>query len=278
LWLALAQLSDQDPLINLRTNEDATEMYVSLYGEVQKEVIQVTLAADFGLDAVFEESTIIYAERLLGTGSGIEIIFKEPNPFLATIGLRVEPRPQGAGNSFTLEVDVGQMPASFYRAVEETVFDTLKEGIFGWQIIDCHVAMTAARQSSPATTAADFRKLTPLVLATALTSAQTVVCEPVDRFHLEVPTATLTGILTLLAKSGASTTESVIAAGTARLEGTAASAMIQGIQKQLPGLSSGTGILDHSFDHYAPTAGPPRLRQRSGANPFDRANYLERIR
>jgi len=173
---------------------------------------------------------------------------------------------------------VGQMPASFYRAVEETVFDTLKEGIFGWQIIDCHVAMTAARQSSPATTAADFRKLTPLVLATALTSAQTVVCEPVDRFHLEVPTATLTGILTLLAKSGASTTESVIAAGTARLEGTAASAMIQGIQKQLPGLSSGTGILDHSFDHYAPTAGPPRLRQRSGANPFDRANYLERIR
>ena len=74
-----------------------------------------------------------------------------PNPFLATVGLRVEPRPQGAGNSFALEVDVGQMPASFYRAVEETVFETLKEGIFGWQVIDCHVAIkSAARRHSEA--------------------------------------------------------------------------------------------------------------------------------
>ncbi|SCB31424.1 ribosomal protection tetracycline resistance protein [Rhizobium miluonense] len=278
LWLALMQLSDQDPLINLRTNEGATEIFVSLYGEVQKEVIQATLANDFGLEALFEESTIIHAERPIGIGGAIEIIFKEPNPFLATVGLRVEPRPPGAGNRFAFEVDIGQMPASFYRAVEETVFETLKEGIFGWQVIDCHVAMTAARQSSPATTAVDFRRLTPLVLAAALTSAQTVVCEPIDRFQLEVPTAALTGILTLLAKSGASTRESVITAGIARLEGTVASALIQGIQKQLPGLTSGAGVLDHTFDHYAPIEGSPPLRQRASANPFDRADYLQRIR
>ncbi|MBB6483893.1 translation factor GTPase family protein [Rhizobium lusitanum] len=278
LWLALTQLSDQDPLINLRTNEDATEIFVSLYGEVQKEVIQATLANDFGLDALFEESTIIHAERPIGSANAIEIIFKEPNPFLATVGLRVEPRPAGAGNSFAFDVEMGQMPASFYRAVEETVFETLKEGIFGWQVVDCHVAMTAARQSSPATTAVDFRRLTPLVLAAALTSAQVVVCEPIDRFQLEVPTAALTGILALLAKSGASTRESVITAGTARLEGTVASALIQGIQKQLPGLTSGAGAMDHSFDHYAPIGGTPPLRQRAGANPFNRADYLQRIR
>ncbi|MFJ6324892.1 MULTISPECIES: GTP-binding protein [unclassified Rhizobium] len=278
LWLALTQLADQDPLINLRTNEGATEIFVSLYGEVQKEVIQATLANDFGLEALFEESTIIHAERPIGTGSAVEIIFKEPNPFLATVGLRVTPGPPGAGNSFAFEVDMGQMPASFYRAVEEAVFETLKEGIFGWQVIDCHVAMTAARQSSPATTAVDFRRLTPLVLAAALASAQTAVCEPIDRFQLEVPTTALTGILTLLAKTGASTTESVITTGMARLEGTVASALIQGIQKQLPGLTSGAGVLDHSFDHYARIGGPPPLRQRAGANPFHRADYLQRIR
>ncbi|NLR99680.1 TetM/TetW/TetO/TetS family tetracycline resistance ribosomal protection protein [Rhizobium sp. P38BS-XIX] len=278
LWLALSQLADQDPLINLRTNEDASEIHVSLYGEVQKEVIQATLASDFGLDAVFDESTIIYAERLVGTGSAIEIIFREPNPFLATVGLRVDPRPHGSGNSFALEVDVGQMPASFYRAVEETVVETLKEGIFGWQIIDCHVAMTAARQTSPATTAADFRNLTPLVLAAALIGAQTVVCEPFDHFQLEASASALSGILALLAKSGASTKETMIANGTARLEGTVATALVQGIQRQLPGLSSGTGVFTHAFDHYAPITGAATIRQRSGANPFDRADYLQRIR
>jgi len=278
LWLALNQLAEQDPLINLRRNDDANEVFVSLYGEVQKEVIQSTLLTDFGLEASFEESTVILVERLVRSGAGLEIIFKEPNPFLATVGLRVEPRLEGAGNSFALEVDVGQMPASFYRAVEETVFETLKQGLFGWQIIDCHVAMTAARQSSPASTAADFRQLTPLVLATALSAAQTIICEPIDRFTLEAPATALNGLLTLLAKAGASMKDTVIAYGVARLEGTMASAIIPGIQQQLPGLTSGAGIMESSFDHYAPAVGPQRFRPRLGADPFNRSEYLLRMR
>ncbi|MBP2445027.1 elongation factor G [Rhizobium leguminosarum] len=278
LWLALNQMAEQDPLINLRRNEEADEVFVSLYGEVQKEVIQSTLLTDFGLEARFEESTVILVERPVGIGAGLQILFKEPNPFLATVGLRVEPRPPGAGNSFALEVDVGQMPVAFYRAVEETVFETLKQGIFGWQVIDCHVAMTAARHSSPASTAADFRQLTPWVLATALSAAQTVLCEPIDRFHLEAPIESLSGALALLAKSAAATTDSVIADGVARLEGSIASQMIQSVQQQLPRLTSGAGIMETAFDHYAPVAGPPRICRRSGPDPFKPVEYLLRLR
>jgi ribosomal protection tetracycline resistance protein len=270
-------MAEQDPLINLRRNEEADEVFVSLYGEVQKEVIQSTLLMDFGLEARFEESTVILVERPVETGAGLQILFKEPNPFLATVGLRIEPRPPGAGNSFALEVDVGQMPVAFYRAVEETVFETLKQGIFGWQVIDCHVAMTAARHSSPTSTAADFRQLTPWVLATALSAAQTVLCEPIDRFHIEAPVENLSGMLTLLAKSAASTTESAITDGVARLEGTMVSAMIQSIQQQLPGLTSGVGTMESCFDHYAPMAGPPRSRRRSGPDPFNGVEYLLRL-
>ncbi|MGO7332194.1 GTP-binding protein [Rhizobium leguminosarum] len=274
LWLALNQMAEQDPLINLRRNDDADDIFVSLYGEVQKEVVQSTLLTDFGIEAAFEESTVILVERLAGTGEGLQILFKEPNPFLATVGLRVEPRPEGAGNSFALDVEVGQMPASFYRAVEETVFETLKQGIFGWQVIDCHVAITAARHSSPASTAADFRQLTPWVLADALSAAQTVLCEPIDRFHLEAPAESLSGLLTLLAKSAATMTDSVIAHGMVWVEGTMASAMIQSVQQQLPGLTSGAGTMETSFDHHASMAGPPRVRRRSGPDPFNGVEYL----
>ncbi|WP_049733560.1 elongation factor G [Rhizobium ecuadorense] len=278
LWLALSRMAEQDPLINLHRNEETDEVFVSLYGEVQKEVIQATLLTDFGLEASFEESTVILAERPAATGTGLQILFKEPNPFLATVGLRVEPRPAGTGNSFALEVDVGQMPVAFYRAVEATVFETLKQGIFGWQVIDCHVAMTAARHSSPASTAADFRQLTSWVLASALSAAQTVLCEPFDRFHLEAPAESLSSVVTLLAKSAAATSGSVIADGVARLEGTLASQMVQSVQQQLPGLTSGAGTMETAFDHYAPVAGPPRLRRRSGPDPFNPVEYLLRLR
>ena len=52
---------------------------------------------------------------------------------------------------------------------------TLQEGLFGWPVTDCIVTMTACGyyasdgptkpvSPTPRTTAADFRKLTPLVL------------------------------------------------------------------------------------------------------------------
>ena len=44
---ALTELAEQDPLINLRLDGD--ELAVSLYGEVQKEVIEATLADEYGL-------------------------------------------------------------------------------------------------------------------------------------------------------------------------------------------------------------------------------------
>ncbi|KFC61347.1 Elongation factor G [Devosia sp. LC5] len=278
LWLALGQLAEQDPLINLRRNEDANEVFVSLYGEVQKEVIQASLLADFGLEASFAESTVICVERPTGTAEGLEIMFKEPNPYIATVGLRIEPRPAGAGNSFALEVDPGHMPASFYRAVEEGVSETLRQGRFGWQVVDCHVAVIAARHREPASVAADFRQLTPLVLAAALSAAQNQVCEPINRFHLEAPVGALSALLTLLARAGAAVAETVIAEGIVRATGTIAAAQLQSVQQQLPGLTSGAGVLEASFDHYAPVHGTPPARPRSGADPFNRTEYLLRVR
>jgi ribosomal protection tetracycline resistance protein len=278
LWLALQELSEQDPLINLRSSGDASEMYLSLYGEVQKEIIHATLLAEFGVDATFEESTVIYAERPTSSACALETIFRDANPFLATIGLRVEPRPPGSGNAYMLEADVGQMPISFYRAIEEMVWETLNAGVFGWQVIDCQVVVTAVRHSSPSSTGADFRGLAPLVLAEALSHAEMVVCEPVEYFRLEVPATTFPVVVTLLAKCGASISGTLIENSVARLEGMIASIHVQGIRRQLPGLTSGVGIMESMFDHHAPLIGPSPLRSRRSANPFNRGEFLAMTR
>ena len=97
LHAALTQLAEQDPLIDLRQDDVRQELFLSLYGEVQKEVIQETLATDFGIDVEFRETTTICVERLVGTGAAVEIIGERPNPFRATVGLRVEPAPLGIG-------------------------------------------------------------------------------------------------------------------------------------------------------------------------------------
>src|SRR6516162_10022493 len=47
LHVALTQLAEQDPLINVRQDDIRQEIYLSLYGEVQKQVIEATLATEY---------------------------------------------------------------------------------------------------------------------------------------------------------------------------------------------------------------------------------------
>ena len=72
LRVALAQLAEQDPLFDVRQDDARHELSVSLYGEVQKEVIEATLSNEFGLEVTFRETTPIYIERPIGTGEAIE--------------------------------------------------------------------------------------------------------------------------------------------------------------------------------------------------------------
>ena len=274
LYTALAQLAEQDPLINLRLDELRQELSVSLYGEVQKEVIEATLAEEFGLEAAFRESTTICVERPVGAGGAVERIAKDANPFVGTVGLRIEPAPPGSGVRFRLEVELGSMPYAFFKAVEDTVRETLRQGLYGWQVSDCDVIMTHSGFDNAMSTGGDFRSLTPLVLMNALRNAGTQVCEPMHRFHLEIPADVLGVAMPVLARRRAVPQSSVTRGAVCELEGHIPAAQVHDLERALPSLTHGEGVLESAFDHYRPVHGDPPTRPRSDHNPLDRKEYL----
>jgi ribosomal protection tetracycline resistance protein len=286
LRAALDQLAEQDPLIDVRQDEIRREIAVSLYGEVQKEVIQATLAEEFGLDVSFRETTTINIERVVGVGAAFEIIDVPPNPVLATVGLRIEPGPVDSGVQYRLGVELGSMPYSFMKAVEDTVRETLSQGLHGWQVIDCVVTMTHSgyypRQShmhatfdkSMSSTAADFRGLTPLVLMSALAKAGTRVHEPIHHYRLEIPAESFATVLPVLVHLRAAPLMSTIAGGTHVLSGDIPAAEVHGLERRLPSLTSGEGVLESAFGHYRPVDGPAPDRPRWDHNPLNRKEYL----
>lgn len=289
LHSALTLLAEQDPLINLRRDEVREEIAVSLYGEVQKEVIQATLAEEFGVDAVFHGTTTLHVERPAGTGAAVEFKSKDGNPFLATVGLRVDPAPVGSGVEFRREVELGSLPYAFFKAVEETVEQTLRQGLHGWQVTDCVVTMThsgySARQShahavfdkSMSSTSGDFRNLTPLVLMTALRRAGTRVLEPMHRFRLEIPAGLLGTVLPALTAMRAVPRRTVPHGDGYVVEGDLHAARVHGLEQQLPSLTSGEGVLETAFDHYEEVHGPVPERARTDHNPLHRKEYLLQV-
>jgi ribosomal protection tetracycline resistance protein len=272
---ALEQLAEQDPLISLRQRNDEGKISVRLYGEVQKEVLTETLALDYGIGATFGPSRTICIEHPIGTGEDAEIIFEGENPFAATIGFRVEPGACGTGIRYLREL--GSLPLAFYRAVEETVYETFAMGLYGWEVTDCVVTLTHAGYCAPVSVAADFRKLTPLVLMQALLTAGTEVCEPIEELDLEIPEDTFGSVCGALVNARATIRNTFPDGASHRIVCAIPTAELRGVEQQLPGLTRGDGGWVSTFAGYVPVTGDPPKRPRVGPNPLNRAHYLAEV-
>jgi ribosomal protection tetracycline resistance protein len=293
LYAAITELAEQDPLINVRQDDIRQEIYVSLYGEVQKQVIEATLAADYGIEIGFRETTPICVERPVRSGTAEEILNAPGNPFLATLRIRIDPAPAGTGTTFRVEVGHQSVPLYIYKntenfaaAMEEYVSETLRQGLYGWQVTDCTVSLIRSAYSvadgppstrGPLSGPQDFRKLTPLVVMAALVRAGTVVCEPVHHFRLETPADTLNGLLPLLARLQAITSVSATKDSWCTVEGDIPVARVHELRQQIPHLTRGEGVMESAFDHYEPVRGPAPTRPRTDDNPLNREEYLHRV-
>jgi ribosomal protection tetracycline resistance protein len=162
--------------------------------------------------------------------------------------------------------------------MSEYVRETLREGPFGWQVTDCIVTMTRCTYSvpdgppsrrGPLSTAADFRKLTPLVLMQALERAGTTVCEPIVRVSIETPAETVGAVLASVARLGGVLEPLSLLGDLSTIETVMPAARAHDLQRQLPALTGGEGVLESDFDGYQPVNGAPptRLRTRDRPSP-----------
>ncbi|WP_062213991.1 translation factor GTPase family protein [Streptomyces sp. NBRC 109706] len=277
LHAALTALADEDPLIRTRSDAQGTTS-VLLYGAVQREVIADRLARDFGLRAVFAPITPVFFERPNGVGAAAqELNPRAHNDFWATVGLRVEPTAPGSGVRFVHRAERGVMPAAFHRAIEESVFRTLRQGLAGWEVTDCAVTLFRAGQHAPASTAADFRGLTPIVLLRALQAAGTTVFEPCLTLEIEIPPDTLSAVSGQLAGHGGRILDSAEAGDAWALTVEVPTRLAPRITTALPGLTRGEAAHGARPGGDRPVHKAPPTRPRTDGNPLDLDVYLRHL-
>jgi ribosomal protection tetracycline resistance protein len=267
LFTALDRLIEQDPLIGLRVDDESRELRLTLYGEVQQQVIGALLEDQYGVAVRFRETVPICIERLLGEANVVALIGSDTNPYLATLGLRVGRAPAGSGVNFGLDVEQGALPAAFFRAIEGAARNALAKGNHGWDIPDAVVRVTRcgylARQShshatfdkSMSSTAGDFRGLTRLLMKRAVSQARTQVCEPVHTFVMEVPSPSLGQSLSLLARVGGAPLMTQPRGPAVVVTGEVPAAGVQCLARNLAGATRGEGILSTRLDHHRPDMG-----------------------
>jgi ribosomal protection tetracycline resistance protein len=166
------------------------------------------------------------------------------------------------------------LPLAFYRAIEETVYETFTQGLSGWEVTDCIVTLTHAGFSSVLSIAGDFRKLTPLVLMRALLGAGTEVCEPIEEFDLEIPEDTFGAVTGALVNARATMRNAFRDGASYRIICEIPTAELRAVEQQLPALTRGDGSWVSSFAGHVPVTGDAPIRARVGPKPLNRAHYL----
>jgi ribosomal protection tetracycline resistance protein len=286
LFAGLRELAESDPLISLRVNEDRGEIAVSLYGEVQKEVIADLLAGQYGVAVTFRPTVTVHVERIAGTGAARALIAEKTTPYLATLGFRVEAAPVGAGLVTELEVERGSMSPAFFAATWEGVRAGLAQGRSGWAIPDARVVLTdtgyCPRQSAMhqkfnkaiSSVGADFRNLAPVLIHQALRQAGTVVCEPVETFRLEIPAEVLPAVTVTVAHLSGLITGVGPAADALALTGTLPTRSVASLLALLPEQTSGEGVFTSEVTHHTAVTGRPPTRVRTGPDPLDQQEWF----
>jgi ribosomal protection tetracycline resistance protein len=283
LRVALNELAQQDPFINVRQDDERHELSVSLYGEVQKQVIGETLARDYGVEVDFHETTSICIERPITPAEDLEVISSpskanisgkssplSTNPWPATVGLRLEPAAPGSGIAFRVDVtDVKLIPIRIYKDVPTFsahmagyVREALAEGLLGWQVTDCVVTLIDCGYVRTGTSAGDFRRVAEIVINRLLATAGTQVCEPMADLRVELATAYASQVMRLLVQLGARVTPPQSYEGHTTIRGRIPVASVHELQATLPGLTGGEGLIETELGGYEPVIGDPPKRRR----------------
>ncbi|EEK44330.1 MULTISPECIES: GTP-binding protein [Bacillus] len=274
LYTALMELCEEDPLIKVWKDDVHNELYIRLFGQVQKEVIETTLFEKYNLQVTFSNTRVVCMEKPIGIGISVEVMGEKTNPFYATVGFKVERGELNSGITYTLGVELGSLPLAFHKAIEDTVFQTLKQGLYGWEVTDISVTLTHTGYASPVTTASDFRNVTPLVLMDALKKAETYVYEPVNAFELTVPEQAISTAMYKLAAIPATFSEPIFNNDSYHLTGSLPVAKTENFQRILHSFTEGEGIFTTKPAGFTKLKPPFPTRKRVDYNPLNRKDYL----
>lgn len=249
LYKALRNLSLIDPLVSVEQDLQNT-LSLKIYGEIQQEIIQTFLQEDYGLEVIFEKAQVIYVEKVIGVGTAFADKMDKDNFFEATIGLKIGPNNACDEVVFDIGIGRGHLPVAFQKAIEDTVYKTLEQGLYGWPITSCLVEVTEAGYWDATSDGGDFRGLTPILLQKALKQAGTQVYEPINSFELDFLAENLNQILSALSKVEAKIDSIVENSGNVMITGIITVRQTFDLEKQIPTLTSGKGLFLGEFAGY----------------------------
>lgn len=274
LQKALTELCDEDPRLDFRYLREKKELHLSIYGEIQTEILQALLLERYGLSVQFSPPSVIYKETPSRKGEGFDA-YTMPKPCWAVLRFLMEPLPEGSGLQYESKVTGGRLPYRYQEHVKTAVPRALQQGLKGWEVTDCKVTLIDGESHHVHTHPLDFFLATPLAIMDGLRNTGTSVLEPVNRVTFRCPQEYAGKTLGVITNSRGTIVSQQEKPGRFSITAEIPVSECLRFAPAYPSLTSGSGNLSMRFSHYAPCPeGLWQMRERIGVDPLERSKYI----
>ncbi len=272
---ALTIISEEDPFLGYEISEIEKSIFLSIFGEIQMEIIQYRLQSEYGIEVLFKDAITIYKETPIGVGRAVMRKYAKGNPFYATVGLKVEPAPVGTGIEYVSKVPTGHLPQGFQNGIVDGINYAVTQGLQGWELNDIKITLIEGNYCSVNSTPADFRNLTPMVLLEAVDQAKTKLQWPLFAFKLKVPSYAIGKALSDLARMKAGFDSPVLSDNSYNIEGRIPADLCRKYDLEVRSYTEGKGIFITQFYRYeAAPAEIEATREKTKVDPLNKNMYI----
>jgi ribosomal protection tetracycline resistance protein len=271
---AFLELEEEDPLLNVEWVREKNELHLQIMGTIQLEILENILKSRFGIQVFFGKPSVIYKETPSSDGIGFER-YTMPKPCWAVVKFEIKPLPQGSGLVYESKVRTEKIKQRYQNEIQEQLPITLKQGLYGWEVVDLKVILIDGEDHVMHSNPGDFHIATAMGIMNGLKNIGTTLLEPIIGFRISVPEQIGGKVLNDIVNMRGNFHSTEVSKGTFTVEGKMPVATSLDYPVKLGITSHGKGVMTTKFSGYSPI--PLELgkkRERVGVNPLDRAKYI----
>ena len=262
----LSQLSEEDPKLRIRWNEQNGHIEISMMGEVQPEILKNQIRDRFGFEVEFGDEQIVYKETIADTVEGVGHF--EPLRHYSEVHLLMEPGEPGSGLVFSSICPEDELDKNWQRLILTHLMEREHPGVLtGAPITDMKISLAAGRAHKKHTEGGDFRQSTYRAIRNGLMKAECVLLEPWFDFTIQLPAENVGRAMSDVQRMKGTFGEPDSDGETAVLKGRCPASEMKGYQTVLAGYTKGRGNISCVLDGYGPCHNQDEVVLASGYDP-----------
>lgn len=198
LGIALSQLADEDPTLQLHTDKESGETILAGMGELHLDVILERTRREFNVEVTNGPPRVAYRETITGTAEAQGKFVRQTGGHgqYGDCTLRIEPVERGEGILFESEITGSTLPTEWFKPIEAGYREATKEGtLAGFPVVDVKAVLTNGSHHEVDSSEIAFKIAASTAFKSAMAKAKPVLLEPIMKIQVTTPSEFMGDVL-----------------------------------------------------------------------------------